>query len=376
MFKTVRTLTLTLHRWISLIVSVLVILTAGSGAILVFENEIDRALNPALSYVTPRGNPVPLSTITASVSQAYPKLRVLNMYLPTDPTFSLTALLSDGTRVSIDPYTGTILGARHITDSLMSKTHQFHTRLLVPNTVSRPAPGQPPRPSRLGNQIVGWGTVVLLFLTLTGLFVWFPRMKLTVARKARWTRINMDLHNVTGIYAVVFAIIMAATGIVIGFEYPGTVVRKATSMPPAPPPVIVRSEKGRPVISPDQAVEAAAASVPGAVASFVIPPMPPTFTYVVSMRYPEDATPAGRTKVVINPYTADVLIRETSRDLPVGTRFMNAMRPWHTGDIYGWPSRIVMFLASVAIVAQAITGFIAWWVRTFKRKEPRAAAVV
>ena len=367
MFRRIRRVTLTLHRWVALAVSVLVILIAGSGAILVFESEIDRVLSPGLSYVAPRGQAVPLAAIKDTVARAYPKLRVLNLFLPTDPAFSISVMMSDGTRVFVDPYTGTILGARHNTASLMYQVHQLHTRLLVPVKVVRPAPNLPARLTRLGNEIVGWGTVVVLFLTLSGLLVWFPRMTLTAARGSRWMRFNLDLHNLTGIYAVVFAVILAVTGIAIGFEAPGRFVRNLTGTPAPAPPVMVRPEKGRAMISVDAALAAAAASVPGAAPAFVVLPAPPAFTYFVLLRFPEDATPGGRTKVSVNPYTGQVVERVTSRDALLGTRILNAMRPWHTGDIYGWPSRIVMFLASLAIVAQALTGAIAWWARTFRR---------
>lgn len=368
MFQAVRRITLKLHRWVALAVSVLVILVAGSGAILVFENEIDRALNPGLSYVTPSGAALPLATLVDNARRAFPKLRPLTAFLPGEPGLSAFMVMSDGTRVSIDPYSGRILGSRHITETFVNKVHQFHTRLLIQPAPQKAAPGQPARPSRLGNEIVGWTTVALLFLTVTGLVVWFPRMAFGLTRGARWVRFNLDLHNVSGIYALLFAVILAGTGVVIGFQAPGEMIRSVTSTPPPPRPPQVTLEKGRPMISPDEALAVATAAVPDAAPVYVVQPGPPFWTYVVSMRFPEDATPGGRSQIVVHPYTGEVLLRATSREAPLGTRIMNAMRPWHTGDVFGWPSRVVMFLASIAIVVQALTGFVVWAARTFKRK--------
>ena len=45
---------LKLHQWIGLAGAVFILIMGFTGSALVFENEIDRMLNPSTSYVTPR----------------------------------------------------------------------------------------------------------------------------------------------------------------------------------------------------------------------------------------------------------------------------------------------------------------------------------
>ena len=47
---------LTVHLWAGLIAAVFLFLVGISGAIIAFENELDRFLNSGLYYVQPRGH--------------------------------------------------------------------------------------------------------------------------------------------------------------------------------------------------------------------------------------------------------------------------------------------------------------------------------
>jgi sulfite reductase (NADPH) flavoprotein alpha-component len=67
--------------------------------------------------------------------------------------------------------------------------------------------------------------------------------------------------------------------------------------------------------------------------------------------------------VHVDPYTAAVVLAESSRTTAAGTRIINTNRAIHTGDIFGIPSKILMSLASLAAVAQVITGLTMWWKR-------------
>ena len=59
-----------------------------------------------------------------------------------------------------------------------------------------------------------------------------------------------------------------------------------------------------------------------------------------------------------------MLQAESSRTTAAGTRLVNLNRALHTGDIFGIPSKTVMSLASLAIVAQLSSGLVMWWKRT------------
>jgi len=62
----------------------------------------------------------------------------------------------------------------------------------------------------------------------------------------------------------------------------------------------------------------------------------------------------------LNPYSGKVLFAEGSRGAPAGTRLVTANRALHTGDMLGIPGKILVSLASLAVLAQVLTGLTMW----------------
>jgi uncharacterized iron-regulated membrane protein len=49
-------------------------------------------------------------------------------------------------------------------------------------------------------------------------------------------------------------------------------------------------------------------------------------------------------------------------------------RQYHTGDIYGWPTRILALVSSLALVVMTITGPMIWYKRKRTSQMARATA--
>lgn len=81
----VRTWWLKAHLWIGLAIGLPLMVVAISGAVLVFEEDLDRALNPAVSYVTPGDRSLPLDDIIARARTAYPAAQLGSVTLPEKP---------------------------------------------------------------------------------------------------------------------------------------------------------------------------------------------------------------------------------------------------------------------------------------------------
>jgi len=370
---------LKLHLWVGLAAAILIILTAGSGAILVFEPEMERWLHPSWGYVTPQGQPLPLSRIAESVKTAFPKTQAGNYFLPQEPDIAMMVLANNGTRVYVNQYTGQVLGSRAIPDSLTFSIHQFHTRLLIPNAkVILNGKGKPPTiiRNRIGSTIVGWGTVTLLFMAITGLVIWFPRNIWRLTKGAGWRRLNFDLHSVLGLYGLIFLVVLAGTGVMLSFDAPSDWLHKVLKTPDTEEAPAVEFQRGVAFIEPDRALDAARKALPDAAAYALMTPRAPNFTYNISFRFPEDRTPIGRSHVLVNPYTAEVMQVDSSRQAATAYKILYKMRPLHTGDIFGWPSRIAMLLASISIVLESITGATIWIARTFKKRQAVGALEV
>ena len=344
-----RPLLFDIHLWLGLVAGAFIAILAVTGSIMAFETELERALHPHRSYVTPQGERLSLAQIAAAVQRAYPNDTIGAFVVATRPNFSYEVGLQRAD-VFVNPYTAEILGEQTAPDWL-NTVHQLHTHLLLPR-----------RPHDIGGKITSAAAVVLLLMLLSGLYLWWPLKRVRVTWRGAALRTTwFDIHNTTGVLALVFLLALATTGLVIGFESVTTpLFYKMTRSQPTPRPnPRVAVIAGATSITPDSALVLARAALPGA-APFLINVAGPGEAYVVRARYPEDRTPGGRSLIVLNPYSGKVLFAEGSRGAPAGTRLVTANRALHTGDMFGIPGKILVSLASLAALAQVLTGLTMW----------------
>lgn len=334
-----RAIIVKLHMFGAFAAAIFVVVLGLTGSIMAFEDEIDHVTHPRLFSVTPAGTPKRLTELGQKVLASYPGKKITGYGMGVSPDLSFSVSIG-GTAVFVNQYTGEILGARS-GPTWLSQVHQLHLRLLAGET---------------GKTIVSWAGVLMLLLTISGLYLWWPVKRVSVNWAAGGRRRWFDLHNTIGVFGFLFLFTLALTGSVIGFE---TVTSPAfyrlTYSQPYPFAVPVTPKPGAQMVTPDDAIAEARIAMPGAAPIGVSAPNPKS-AYRVAMRFPEDRTPGGRTRVFVDPYTAAAVLAESSRTTAGGTRIINLNRAIHTGDVFGVPSKILMSLTSVAAVAQVITG--------------------
>ena len=342
---------LKLHLYMALLSCVFVIILGLTGSIMAFEPEIDHLIHPKLFNVTPGTHPLSLVEISAAINKALPGEAITAFTLSTSADVAYQASIT-GRSVFVNPYTGEILGIRAIGSDFLTFVHQLHLRLAWQ------------RPSDPGKQIMSWAGVLVLFMLISGIHLWWPLKRVTIQPGAKGWRWWFDFHNVTGIVSLAFVLMLTITGICIGFD--NVIVPmfyKATGSQPSGQPKTPPPPSDAKAITPDQAMNIARETLPGAT-PFSINVPGAKGSYQVRSRYPEDRTPGGRSRVIIDQYTGAVLFSEGSRTAPAGTRMVIANRAIHTGDIFGLPSKTVMAIASFALVLQVISGLMIWLKRT------------
>ena len=240
----------------------------------------------------------------------------------------------------------------------MAYVHQFHTRFLA---------------GHWGNAITGWSGVVLAALAVSGLILWWPAKILRVRAGAAGWRLAFDLHQVLGGFGWILLLFLAGSGIVIHWnEQALSLMTRLTGAPPtAAPPRSASECQGKSILDAEALIVAARAAAPGARATVL--PVSPDVTRPVRVifKYPEERTPAGRTLVYLaacNARPLQVVLSRTQSAAYRWTRMWN--REIHTGEVWGWPTRILAALASLALPLMALTGPIIWWGR--RRKKPPA----
>jgi len=108
-------------------------------------------------------------------------------------------------------------------------------------------------------------------------------------------------------------------------------------------------------------LQIALAALPGTQALSISVPGGPKGSYLVSLHYPEDLTPGGRSWANVDQFGGKVVGFQDSRTVAMGTRAIIFNRATHTGDLFGYPTKILVSLSSLMLVIQAITGYYMWW---------------
>ena len=345
-----RPLVLQLHLAIAIVAGAFLAVFGVTGAIMAFEPELDHLLHARVAYVTPRGSPKPLAELGAAASAAMHGERVTGYRLSASPDLSYQVAFQ-GRSVFVDQYTGQILGVREPGPDVLSRVHQLHLRLLIQNR------------SDSGKMIMTWAGAALVVLLVSGLYLWWPLKRARIGARGGYGA-WFDLHNTVGIFSLVFLLAAAVTGIVIGFDDAVMpLLYRATGSAPVlmytRPPQFKVTPSGTP-LPPDRAVAIAREALPGAAPISINVP-PPTGVYTISARYPEDLTPGGRSRAIIDQYRGKVLLAEASRTAPAGSRIVTLNRAIHTGDLGGLTTKTIMSLASLAVVAQLVSGLVMWW---------------
>ena len=212
-----------LHLWLSVPFGVFITLICFSGAMLVFEREITEACRRDLCFVEKVGEkPLPLDSLMTAVAATLPdSVSVTGLTISPDPTRSWQVGLSKSRRASlyVDPYTGEVKG-RYERLPFYDTMFHLHRWMLGASTGS-------------GKLLVGISTLMLVVILITGLLMWLtnrnkPLVKsLKISFSKGWMRFWHDLHVAGGIYATIFLLALALTGLTWSFSWYRTGFYKA-----------------------------------------------------------------------------------------------------------------------------------------------------
>lgn len=342
------------HRWLALVVAAFLVVVATSGALLVLEGPISRA---SQAHVKPAGAPLSLDTLVQRARSSAGGGQPIGVQLGDSRDLAWDVVLASPsaagggtfTNVVLDQYTGAILPNPTSPDRLsrfIRAVHLLHTRLLG---------------GGIGSAIVVAVTFVALFLVLTGIIIWWREKLWRIHTSASWKRINFDLHHSIGIFSAIVLLIITATGLWVHYGAVDEWMRKLNRSPTPSPATQPAVPPGTPQLSLDSIAAVARTAVPGAAIMNIQLPPGPNRPAMVQLKYPEDHTPAGRSRVFIDKYRGTALLTMSTRTADRGQHLIDIKRALHTGDIYGLPTQILWMLGALLLAGQAVTGVLMWW---------------
>ena len=208
-----------IHLWLSVPFGLVVSVICFSGAVLVFEEEITDRMHRDLHCVKEvKAAPLPLDKLLEKAAAALPdSVHVTGVTLSSRPEHAYRVSLSKPHRASLylDQYTGEIKGRRE-RPAFFLTMFRLHRWLM---DVRKPGEG-----IFWGKMIVGVSTLLFVFVLISGIVVWWPRRKaawksrLQIAVRSGKARFWYDSHAVGGMYAFLFLLAMALTGLTWSFD--------------------------------------------------------------------------------------------------------------------------------------------------------------
>ena len=210
-----------IHLWLSVPFGLIITLVCFSGAMLVFENEANEWFRRDLYYVeTVKGSPLPMDKLLEKVATTLPdSVAVTGVSISSDPGRAYQVSLSKPRRASlyVDQYTGEVKGKSERSGffMFMFRMHRWLLDSMNPGNEG----------IFWGKMIVGVSTLLLVFVLISGIVIWWARTRkalknsLKITATKGWRRFWYDLHVAGGMYALIFLLAMALTGLTWSFPW-------------------------------------------------------------------------------------------------------------------------------------------------------------
>ena len=210
-----------IHLWLSVPFGLIITLVCFSGAMLVFENEANEWFRRDLYYVeTVKESPLPMDKLLEKVATTLPdSVSLTGVSISSDPGRAYQVSLSKPRRASlyVDQYTGEVKGKSERSGffMFMFRMHRWLLDSMNPGNEG----------IFWGKMIVGVSTLLLVFVLISGIVIWWPRTRkalknsLKITATKGWRRFWYDLHVAGGMYALIFLLAMALTGLTWSFPW-------------------------------------------------------------------------------------------------------------------------------------------------------------
>ena len=347
-----RRLWLNIHLWLGLGLALLLVPISFSGALLVWHDDFDALINPARYAVTSGPSAAP-SVLLSSATKALDGFQPTVLRMPESAGWPATVMAREGRGANaggrprfmtayIDPPTGKVLEVVETRSTLINFLHRFHENLTIPEYN--------------GRSVVGWVGVAMLTLSLSGIYLWWPRSAGFV-KGLRWTRgptLSLNLHHTLGFWISIPLAVVSLTGIYLGFPLQGRDLLSTVA------PMSQRGGGGfnQPLarqtsLNVDAAVSAAVAAEPDRSPAAIFMPPQQNPAWRIQMRA---AGSDDLSTVMVDDRSGSV-----NKVTPLsGDRIGQWIRWIHEGSNSGILWRVLVFLCGVFPTIFAVTGVFIW----------------
>jgi len=362
-----------IHLWLGLISGIVLFVVCLTGTILAFETELLLIFDKQDHFSEKTNEKLPYQDIISSLEADHYVVKDFIFFQEDTQNLQFTLLTEEeansgkparGKSVKINPFTGEIVKPVGTARAFLHTVEQLHRFLLLDTKVGRP--------------IVGVCTIIFIILSLSGLVLWMPKklkqfkkwkfwkQGFTLKTKANWKRINYDIHNTFGFYALFPMLLMGLTGLLWSFQwyYKGleTVLgdtlgksRFDTTIP------LETTHKDMPSINYTEVIKQANRVLPYQHAvTRVTLPLKENQSIMVRKKSADFLAFDAADKLQLNPYTNTLVSKSLFKDEKLGSKIAGLIRGIHVGAFVGFTSKLIYFLRCLIATSLPVTGTIIW----------------
>jgi uncharacterized iron-regulated membrane protein len=364
-----RRLWLNIHLWIGLGLAVLLIPISFSGALLVWHDHLDALVNPDRYAVTAGPAQPPSSMLASAAAWLGRGFEPMVVRMPEGGGWPATVTAREQRRgggggrprlvtVYVDPPTARVLATAEFRNSLIGFLHRFHENLTIPEYS--------------GRAVVGWAGVGMLVLSLSGIYLWWPR-NVGFLRGLRWRRgpaTSFNLHHLFGFWIAIPLAVVSATGVYLGFpQQARELLSSVAPMTPQQRGAFNAPLLASPHIDVDRAVEIASASAAGSRAAAIFLPTQQNQAWRLQLR--------GQNSETLTTVLVDDRSGALTNVVPQsGDKIAQWIRWIHEGSHSGVLWQILVFLCGILPTGFAITGTMIWLRKRKVKATSRSGAAV
>jgi len=353
---------LPIHRWAALTVCLLALVSAFTGAGMVFRKQLDPIIYPRTT-ASPCTAPVVLDALLAAAQKAHPQGKVDYVRILRDTRQPVEIRWMNKDTLYVDRCSGKIVAEQNRYAGIFGILEWIHRGRWLPE----PA----------GDYVMGISAINLLFLLLAaGLYLWWPRKKQRFLdnfklnmKLRKGPPFDMGLHRTIGGWVALALAVSATTALPNAFP----IVRNglaaigssgadrklhSTRSGPAIPVSAVWSEIQRLTPNPREVL-----------IHLTHKPADPLESYIIAADAPHAN---ARTYLYLDSHDGHILKFTPYADMGLGDRLYYWMLSIHTGEVGGIFGQLLLALGCLGALVLGFTGIRTWLRRRANRS--RAAS--
>ena len=346
-----RGLWFSVHKWIGLLLALLIVPISLTGSALVWHDWLDETLNPHRYAVSGAPALTPAAYAARARAALGPGERVLSIRYPEHDGGPVTVIAVGAARPGaarpprtslwLDPADGRLLDKAASDSGAVRVLHSLHGSLMVPGW---------------GRTIVGWVGIFMFVSCLTGLWLWWP-VTGSVRRGLRWRRqnsTNANLHHQMGFWILLPLAMLSFTGFWISFPSVFSAFEASQPKAKSAAPDRARAMRARPLERTALTADAALAAA-----------RPHASGPLVAVNWPTDQNASWKLAFAREGGPAEVEIADSGGKVtpprpPRPETRARTMRRLHDGTGMGTAWQVVIFIGGIIPALLAVTGIVMW----------------